>query len=74
MAERKGATVSQLAINWVKRQGLVVLFGARNDDKVSENLEGLSGNVELTDAEFAELEEARLKLKVKGTKNVFMTD
>jgi len=73
IAERKGCTESQVGLNWVKRKGLVVLFGARREERVEENVKGVNGAVELSDKEFEELEEARIRLKTKGTRNVFMT-
>ena len=63
-----------MAINWVKRQGLTVLFGAREEGRVQENLKGVSGEFELREDEFDRLEECRRRLKVQGTRNVFMTD
>ena len=70
---RRGGEVSQVALNWVKKQGLTVLFGGRSEDRVMENIKGINGEFELTNAEFEELEEWRRRLKVKGTRNVFLT-
>jgi len=74
IADEKGATSSQVAINWVKGKGLVPLFGAREESRVLENIKGANGQVELTGKEFDELEVCRRRLKVEGTRNVFQTD
>ena len=65
-AERKGATPAQISLAWMlhKYPNVVPIPGSKNRERIIENLD--SANVELTDAEFASLEEALNGLKVYG--------
>jgi pyridoxine 4-dehydrogenase len=58
VAQRKGATVAQLAIAWVAAQGtdIVPLVGARKRDRLAEALGAL--DVTLTPADLVEIESA----------------
>ncbi|KAK6351839.1 Pyridoxine 4-dehydrogenase [Orbilia javanica] len=60
IAERKGCTVSQLGLGWVRQVGgwwgglrVIPIFGATKQAQVAENLR----SVELTDSEMAEIDE-----------------
>jgi aryl-alcohol dehydrogenase-like predicted oxidoreductase len=53
VAERRGATVAQVALAWVLKQKAVtsVLFGARNPDQVADNVK--AAEIELDDEDMA---------------------
>lgn len=65
-AEKKKATPAQISLAWMlhKYPNVVPIPGSKNKERIIENLD--SANVELTDAEFTELEEALNGLKVYG--------
>ena len=65
-AEKKNATPAQISLVWMlhKYPNVVPIPGSKNKERIIENLD--SANVELTDAEFTELEEALSGLKVYG--------
>lgn len=65
-AEKKKATPAQISLAWMlhKYLNVVPIPGSKNKERIIENLD--SANVELTDAEFTELEEALSGLKVYG--------
>ena len=65
-AERKKATPAQISLAWMlhKYPNVVPIPGSKNQERILENL-GAS-EVELTDAEFAELESALDGLPVYG--------
>jgi len=65
-AEKKKATPAQISLAWMlhKYPNVVPIPGSKNKERIIENLD--SANVELTDAEFTELEEALSSLKVYG--------
>ena len=65
-AERKNATPAQISLAWMlhKYPNVVPIPGSKNQERILENL-GAS-EVELTDAEFAELESALDGLTVYG--------
>ena len=65
-AEKKKATPAQISLAWMlhKYPNVVPIPGSKNKERIIENLD--SANVELTDAEFTELEEALSGLKVYG--------
>ena len=65
-AEKKNATPAQISLAWMlhKYPNVVPIPGSKNKERIIENLD--SANVELTDAEFTELEEALSGLKVYG--------
>lgn len=65
-AEKKNATPAQISLAWMlhKYLNVVPIPGSKNKERIIENLD--SANVELTDAEFTELEEALSGLKVYG--------
>ena len=71
VADRNGLTPSQIALSWVRRAGLIPLFGSRDKDRVKENYAG--SRFLLSDADFEQLEESRRNLKVTSTRNIFMT-
>lgn len=51
IAQRKQATLAQVAISWVQRQGALPLPGASKADRVFENCQ----TVELSDEDLAEI-------------------
>ena len=65
-AEKKKATPAQISLAWMlhKYPNVVPIPGSKNKERIIENLD--SAYVELTDAEFTELEEALNGLKVYG--------
>ncbi len=65
-ADKKKATPAQISLAWMlhKYPNVVPIPGSKNKERIIENLD--SANVELTDAEFTELEEALNGLKVYG--------
>ena len=65
-AEKKKATPAQISLAWMlhKYPNVVPIPGSKNKERIIENLD--SANVELTDAEFTELEDALNGLKVYG--------
>jgi len=65
-AEKKGATPAQISLVWMlhKYPNVVPIPGSKNKDRIIENLD--SANVELTEDEFAALEDALNGLKVYG--------
>ncbi len=65
-AAKKDATPAQISLAWMlhKYPNVVPIPGSKNKERIIENLD--SSNVELTDAEFAALEEALNSLKVYG--------
>ena len=65
-AEKKNATPAQISLAWMlhKYPNVVPIPGSKNKERIIENLD--SANVELTDAEFTELEETLSGLKVYG--------
>ncbi|KAF2967704.1 hypothetical protein GQX73_g5887 [Xylaria multiplex] len=62
IAGRKGVTPAQMAIAWVKQQGVLPIPGAVKASRVEEN----SKEIELTDTELAELQQALDKYQVVG--------
>ena len=66
IAERKGVTTAQVAINWALREGdhVIPIPGAVSIEKVEENLGAT--NIELTKEDLNEIEEARKRLEVVG--------
>lgn len=66
VAERKGCTNAQISLAWMlhKYSCVVPLPGSKNQERILENLR--ASEVELTDAEFRELENGLADLKVYG--------
>jgi pyridoxine 4-dehydrogenase len=71
MAQKKGCTTAQLAIGWTRalsrRPGMPVIIpipGASTAERVQEN----STEVDLTDAEMAEIDLTLAKFEVQGTR------
>ncbi len=66
VAERRGASVAQIAIGWVMAQGtdIVPLVGARRRERLSESLGALT--LKLTKEDLAEIEAAAPKGAAKG--------
>ncbi|KAJ0109566.1 hypothetical protein J7T55_014128 [Diaporthe amygdali] len=62
VAKKKGCTSAQVAIAWVRAQGVLPIPGATKPPRVIENCK----IVELTDAELAELEQAVRLTEVSG--------
>jgi aryl-alcohol dehydrogenase-like predicted oxidoreductase len=65
-AGKKNATPAQISLAWMlyKYPNVVPIPGSKNKERIIENLD--SANVELTDNEFAALEDALNSLKVYG--------
>ncbi len=65
-ADMKGATPAQISLAWMlhKYPNVVPIPGSKNKERIVENLN--ASKVELTDGEFASLEEALNGLKVYG--------
>ena len=65
-AEKKNATPAQISLAWMlhKYPNVVPIPGSKNRERIIENLD--AANVELTDAEFASLEESLNRCKVYG--------
>lgn len=66
VAERKGCTNAQISLAWMlhKYSCVVPLPGSKNQERILENLR--ASEVDLTDAEFQELENGLADLKVYG--------
>jgi pyridoxine 4-dehydrogenase len=64
IAERKGATVAQVAIAWVRRQGAIPIPGSRRVDKVVENCR----DIELDAEDLAEIQMLLESLPVAGAR------
>lgn len=66
MAEKKHCTNAQISLAWMlhKHSCVVPLPGSKNQERILENLR--ASEVELTDAEFRELENGLADLKVYG--------
>ncbi|KAL4998897.1 NADP-dependent oxidoreductase domain-containing protein [Aspergillus recurvatus] len=62
IAQRKGVTVAQVAISWVRAQGAIPIPGATTEERVLENLR----DVTLTPEELDEIQTVLEGLKVKG--------
>ncbi|KAI0427146.1 NADP-dependent oxidoreductase domain-containing protein [Xylaria sp. FL1042] len=62
VAKKKGVTPAQVAIAWVKQHGVLAIPGATKASRVEEN----SKEIELTDTEMAELQQAVDKFQVVG--------
>lgn len=62
VAKKKGCTSAQVAIAWVKAQGVLPIPGATKPARVIENCKV----VELTDVELDELEQALAETEVSG--------
>ena len=65
-ADKKNATSAQISLAWMlhKYPNVVPIPGSKNKERIVENLN--AANVELTDAEFAALEESLDRCKVYG--------
>ncbi|SEB91230.1 aldo/keto reductase [Terriglobus roseus] len=65
-AERKNATTAQVALAWLlaRKPWMVPIPGTTKLDRLAENLGGAT--VELTAAEFTELEESSSRIKLQG--------
>ncbi len=65
-ADKKHATSAQISLAWMlhKYPNVVPIPGSKNKERIIENLD--AANVELTDAEFASLEESLNRCKVYG--------
>lgn len=71
IAERKGCSVGQIALAWVKYHSgkpgfptIIPIPGATTSTRIEENMK----DVELTAAEFKELNEAVAKFEVVGSR------
>ncbi len=66
MAERQGATVGQVALAWLLAQdpAIVPIPGTRRLPRLEENI--AAANVALTNADFAELDDASAEVKIVG--------
>jgi len=68
-AEEKNCTSAQIALAWVLKGGEVIvpIPGMRKEERIKENLGAV--NVELTDAEYASLNEELNKLTIYGNRS-----
>ena len=64
LGKKYGKSSAQVILRWHTQMGFVVIPGSKNKERIVENLD--SANVDLTDEEFAALEEALSGLKVYG--------
>lgn len=62
IAKRKGATVAQVAIAWVRRQGAIPIPGSTKVDRVLENCQ----DVLLGEEDLAELQRVMDTLPISG--------
>lgn len=62
VAKRKGATVAQVAIAWVRRQGAIPIPGSRRVERVAENCQ----DVELSEDDLAEIQRLLESLPITG--------
>ncbi|KAL4946523.1 hypothetical protein BDV06DRAFT_86902 [Aspergillus oleicola] len=62
IAKRKGVTLAQVAIAWVRAQGAIPIPGATTEERVLENLR----DVTLTEEELEEIQVALDRLPIKG--------
>ncbi|KAK5635336.1 hypothetical protein RRF57_011048 [Xylaria bambusicola] len=62
IAKKKGVTPAHVAIAWVKQHGVLTIPGATKASRVKENTQ----EVELTDSEMGEIQEALDKFEVAG--------
>lgn len=62
VAERMGATVPQVAISWVRRQGTIPIPGTTQVERVVENCK----DVELSEEDLAELQKIMDTLPISG--------
>ena len=63
--------MSQVALNWTMRQGVVAIVGIRTVEQASDNLGALGWS--LTDAEMDALTEEAKRVPRKATQNIFQT-
>lgn len=73
-ATRKHATNTQIALAWMlkKYPHVVPIPGSKNQERILENLG--AADVELTDSEFRELEEALGRIKIHGSRKDINSD
>ncbi|KAL4790523.1 NADP-dependent oxidoreductase domain-containing protein [Aspergillus venezuelensis] len=62
IAKRKGVTLAQVAIAWVRAQGAIPIPGATTEERVLENFR----DVQLTEEELAEIQIALDRLPIQG--------
>ena len=71
IADARGKTVAQVAINWSICKGAVPIVGAKNVEQVRDNLGALGWR--LTAAEVETLDAASLAVPRGATQNIFQT-
>ncbi|GAB5364455.1 hypothetical protein AAMO2058_000971900 [Amorphochlora amoebiformis] len=71
VADFRGKTMSQVAINWCMAKGCIPIPGAKDLNQARENLGALGW--ELTPGEVESLERAAEKVSVQTVQNIFMT-
>ena len=72
VADARGKTVSQVAINWCMCQGVLVIVGIRDPAQAADNLGALGWR--LSDAEVEELTRVASRSPRQATQNIFQTD
>jgi aryl-alcohol dehydrogenase-like predicted oxidoreductase len=67
-AHQKGATPGQISLAWLlhKKDFIVPIPGARNPERIQENLN--AADVDLTDVEFNQIEAELAKIKIHGNR------
>lgn len=71
IATARTKSMSQVALNWTMRQGVVAIVGIRTVEQASDNLGALGWS--LTDAEMDALTEEAKRVPRKATQNIFQT-
>jgi aryl-alcohol dehydrogenase-like predicted oxidoreductase len=66
LAQRKGCTLTQVALAWVIAQGMIPIPGTTKPQRLEENF--ASRNVELTEEEKKEMREILYSLKPHGNR------
>jgi aryl-alcohol dehydrogenase-like predicted oxidoreductase len=68
VTETKGVSLAQISLAWMlhKKDFIVPIPGSRTDERIAENLE--AANVELSEAEFIQLEAGLAQIEVHGNR------
>ena len=71
-ASKKQATPAQISLAWMlhKYPNVVPIPGSKNKERIVENLD--AAQVDLTDLEFAELEDALAQCRIYGHRGLYV--